>query len=84
VSSNEEEMALFRHEEDKREYSSEVLTIFRKKGGLSPNRSVESSRFDEIQTELAHTRRAFIDAADNEEDRLPAEMLWPYQDSPIT
>jgi hypothetical protein len=44
---------------------------------------VDPARFDEIKTELAQLRDAFIEAADNEEDRLLAKKLWPYQDTPV-
>lgn len=84
VSFNEQEMTLYRHEEENWEYVSEILRIFRSNWGLPPNGSVESARFDEIQTELAQLKAAFIEAAENEEDRFLAEKLWPYQDTPVT
>ncbi len=84
VSFNEQEMTLHMLEEENRAYVSEVLALFRKNWGLPPNGSVESARFDEIHTELAQMRHAYIEAADNEEDRLLAEKLWPYQDAPVT
>ncbi|KAL3422844.1 hypothetical protein PVAG01_04591 [Phlyctema vagabunda] len=77
---NEQEMALQIHEEENRGYISEILTVFRKNWGLPPDGSVESARFDEIRTELQQMRDAFVDAADNEEDRLLAGRLWPFQD----
>ena len=74
-------MSLYKHEEENMGYVSEVLRLFRDNWGLPPSRLVESSRFDEIQTKLAHMRDAFVEAAGNEEDRLLAEKLWPYQDT---
>ena len=74
-------MTLYAHEEVNRAYISEMLTLFRNNWGLPPNGSIESSRFDEIQNELTQMRDAFIRAAENEEDRLLAEKLWPYQDT---
>lgn len=44
---------------------------------------MESTRFDELQTELAQMRHAFIETADNEDDRLLAQKLWPYQNTPV-
>ena len=82
VNFSDQEMALYRQEEENRGYVSDVLNIFRKNWGLSPNGSIEPSRFDEMQIELAQMKDAFINAADNEEDRLLAEKLWPYQDTP--
>ncbi|KAH6721582.1 kinase-like domain-containing protein [Leptodontidium sp. MPI-SDFR-AT-0119] len=81
VSFNEQEMALYAHEEENRSYVSEILTLFRKNWRLLPDGSIESARFEEIQNELTQMREAFIGAADNEEDRLLAEKLWPYQDA---
>jgi hypothetical protein len=77
-------MALHTHEEENRGHVSEILTLFRDNWGLPPDGSVESSRFTEIHTELSRMRDAFIGAAGNEEDRLPAEKLWPYQDTTDT
>jgi hypothetical protein len=81
VSFTEQEMALFAHEEENKGYVSEILTLFRNNWTLSPDGSIESARFDEIQNELTRMRNAFIGAADNKEDRLLAEKLWPYQDT---
>ncbi|KAL5323624.1 hypothetical protein ACEPPN_008163 [Leptodophora sp. 'Broadleaf-Isolate-01'] len=77
VSFNEQEMALYAHEEENRSYISEILTLFRKNWRLLQDGSIESARFEEIQNELTQMREAFIGAADNEEDRLLAEKLWP-------
>lgn len=74
-------MALFAHEEENRGYVSEILTLFRNNWRLSPDGSIGSARFDEIQNELTRMRNAFVGAADNEEDRLLAQRLWPYQDT---
>jgi hypothetical protein len=81
VSFNEQEMALYAHEEENRAYVSEILTLFRNNWRLPPDGSIESARFDEIQNELTRMRHAFVGAADNEEDRQLAEKLWPYQDT---
>lgn len=82
VSFSDQEKDLYRHEEENMGYVSDVLTIFRKNWGLSPNGSIEPGRFDEMQIELAQMKDAFVNAADTEEDRLLAEKLWPYQDTP--
>lgn len=81
VSFNEQEMALYALEEENRGYISEILTLFRNNWRLAPDGSIESARFDEVQNELTRMRDAFVRAADNEEDRLLAEKLWPYQDA---
>ncbi|KAG9239441.1 hypothetical protein BJ875DRAFT_501313 [Amylocarpus encephaloides] len=78
---NEPEMALYAHEEENRGYVREILTLFRNNWRLPPDGSIESARFDEIQNELTRMRDAFVGAADNEEDRLLAEKLWPCQDA---
>jgi hypothetical protein len=83
VTFNEQEMALFQHEEENNDVVCEILGIFKKKWGLSADGIVDPARFDEMKTELAQMRDAFIEAADNEEDRLLAEKLWPYQDTPV-
>ncbi|KAH8589643.1 hypothetical protein B0O99DRAFT_692372 [Bisporella sp. PMI_857] len=81
VSFSEQEMALYEHEEENRRYVSEILDLFRNNWGLSPDGSIESARYDEVQNEIARLRDAFVGAADNEEDRLLAEKVWPYQDT---
>ncbi|KAF4625572.1 hypothetical protein G7Y89_g12596 [Cudoniella acicularis] len=77
---SEKEIALHTHEEENRGHVSEILTLFRNNWGLPPNGSIESAGFNKIRTELSRMRDAFIEAADNE-DRLLAEKLWPYQDT---
>jgi hypothetical protein len=83
VEFSEQDMALHRHEEENRGYVSEILTLFRNIWGLPPNGQILSARFHEVQTELTQMRNAFVAAADNEEDRLLAEKLWPYQDTTV-
>ncbi|KAG4431471.1 hypothetical protein IFR05_013043 [Cadophora sp. M221] len=77
---NEQGMALYAHEEENRGYVSEVLTLFRNNWKLRPDGSIESARFDEVQNELTRMRGASVGGADNE-DRLLAEKLWPFQDT---
>jgi hypothetical protein len=81
VNFNAHEMDLHAHEEENRGYVSEILTLFRSNWGLPPNGSIESARFDEVQAELTRMRGAFVAAAENEEDRVLAEKLWPYQNT---
>ncbi|KAL2071900.1 hypothetical protein VTL71DRAFT_13135 [Oculimacula yallundae] len=81
VSFNEQEMALYALEEENRGYVSEILALFRKNWRLAPDGSIEAARFDEVQDELRRMRDAFVGAAENKEDRLLAEKLWPYQDA---
>lgn len=49
VSFSEEEMALYKHEEENRGYVCEVLTIFKDVGGLPPDGSIEAGRFEEVR-----------------------------------
>lgn len=81
VSFNEQEMALYRHEEENRGYTSNILKMFRERWGLLAAGYVESARFDVLQTELEQKRDAFARAADTEEGRLLADKLWPYRDT---
>lgn len=76
-------MALFQHDEENKDTVSEVSGTFQENWGLSPDGFVEPTRFDEIQTELARKRDAFIEAADNEDDWLLAQKLWPYLNIPV-
>jgi hypothetical protein len=80
ASFDEQEMALYSHEEENRSYIGDVLTLLRSNWGLHPDGSIESSRFDEMQIKLIEMKEAFVGGADNEEDRILAEKLWPYQD----
>jgi hypothetical protein len=78
---SDQEIALHAHEEENRAHVSEVLSLFRENWGLPPDGSIESVRFDEVQSKLAQMRDAFVGAAGNEEDGILAEKLWPYQDT---
>jgi hypothetical protein len=81
VSFDEQEIALQLHEEENRGYVGEVLTVLRNNWGLHPDGSIESSRFNEMQVKLVQMRDAFIEGAGNEDDKMLAEKLWPYQDT---
>lgn len=78
VSFDEKDMALYSHEEENRGYVGEVLTMFRNNWGLSPDGSIEASKFHEMQGKLLEMREAFVAGAGNEEDRMLADKLWPY------
>lgn len=81
ITFDEQEMALQAHEEENRGHVSDILTLFRDNWELPPNGSIESSKFDEVQTRLAQMREAFVQGVDTAEDRMLAEKLWPYQDT---
>ena len=78
VSFDKQEIALNLHEKENRSYIDEVLTFLRNNSGLYSNSSIESSRLNEMQVRLIQTRHAFIEGADNNEDKMLAEKLWPY------
>ena len=77
-----EELALHTHEEENMNEVSNILTLFRDKWRLPPDGSVEAANFVEMKAELLRMRDTFIQSAENEEDKVLAEKLWPYQDRP--
>lgn len=81
VTFTDEELAQHAQEAENMEAVSGVLTLFRDRWGLPPDGSVESAGYEEVKAELSQMREAFIEAADNEEDKFLAEKLWPYQDT---
>ncbi|KAH7333470.1 hypothetical protein BKA65DRAFT_553820 [Rhexocercosporidium sp. MPI-PUGE-AT-0058] len=81
VSFNEQELGLHALEEEHRGYVSEILTVFRNNWRLAPDGLIESAQFDAVQNELARIRVVFVGSADDEEERLLAEKIWPYQDT---
>ena len=81
VSFSDQDIALYNHEAEKREFVSDVLNLIHKNYGLNPDGTVEPDRYDEIQTELKRLKAICLEAADNEEERFDVEKLWPYQDT---
>lgn len=74
-------MALQLHERENRGYVGEVLPPLRNNWGLHPDGSIESSRFNEMRAKVVPMRDAFIEGADDEEEKMLTEKLWPYQDT---
>lgn len=80
TSFSEQEMALHSREEEHKGYVAEVLKLFRT-WGLPPDGSIEASKFDDMQIKLKEMRATWVAAADDEEERILAENIWPFQDT---
>jgi hypothetical protein len=81
VSFSDQDFALYNHEVEKREFVSDILNLIQKNYGLNPDGTVDPDKYDEIQTGLNRLKAICLEAADNEEERLNVEKLWPYQDT---
>ncbi|KAK0105179.1 hypothetical protein ONS95_004424 [Cadophora gregata] len=77
----EEEASAFDSELENREFVSDVLNLMQKNYGLPPDGTVFPSKYDEVQAELERLRTCGLEAADNDQERLCVEKLWPYQDN---
>ncbi|KAH7364058.1 hypothetical protein BKA65DRAFT_472400 [Rhexocercosporidium sp. MPI-PUGE-AT-0058] len=81
VSFSEEDLSLFNREVEKREFVSDTLNLIQKSYGLSPDGTVEPSKYNEMQTELKRLKAICLEAAENGEERFNVETLWPSQDT---
>ncbi|CZT13665.1 uncharacterized protein RCO7_08415 [Rhynchosporium graminicola] len=79
--SPEEDASAFDSEIENREFVSDVLNLMQKNYRLHPDGTVLPGKYDEVQTELERLRAVGLEAAEDEEERLCIEKLWPYQDS---
>lgn len=81
VSFNGQEQALYDIEVENRETVAFILNIFEDNYGLHPDGNVEPARYEEIQRELTRLKATFLEGADNEEQKLLLQKLWPYQET---
>ncbi|KAH6723476.1 kinase-like domain-containing protein [Leptodontidium sp. MPI-SDFR-AT-0119] len=81
VNFNEVEQGTFDFEAENREAIGSVLSLLQEKYGLHPEGNVVSARYDEMQMELMRLKTGFLSGAADEDERLLADKLWPYQDT---
>lgn len=76
----ETELALQSIEDERMDVVLGVLSDFLFKLGLFTDGRVEVEQFDRMVIELSKLRETYLSAADDAEERLLMERLWPYQD----
>ncbi|KAK0110084.1 hypothetical protein ONS95_002740 [Cadophora gregata] len=81
VNFNQIDQAVFDFEAENREAVGSVLSLLQEKYNLHPEGNVVSARYDEMQIEMMRLKAGFLSGAADEEERLLADKLWPYQDT---
>lgn len=81
VTFTEQDYALYTREVEKREFVSDTLSLFQIRYGLEPDGTVYPNKYAEMQAELKQIYEMCLEAAEDEEERLDVERLWPYQDT---
>ncbi|KAK0110887.1 hypothetical protein ONS96_002473 [Cadophora gregata f. sp. sojae] len=80
---SDEESTLYNEEVEKREFVSGTLDLFQKNYGLNSEGTVKTGRYGEMQAELKRLKDFCLEAAEDDEERLNVERLWPYQDTVV-
>ncbi|CZT50041.1 uncharacterized protein RSE6_10961 [Rhynchosporium secalis] len=73
----EEDASAYNSELGNREFVSDVLNLMQKTCGLHPDGTIFPSKYDEVQAELERLKAVGLEAAEDDEERLYVERLWP-------
>lgn len=81
VSFSQKDHDAFEQEVECREFVAGIRELFKASYRLPPEGTISPARYDELKSELARLRTVCYEEAENDDERMSVEKLWPYQDT---